>query len=236
MQPLAARHTQERLQLQLRQQLTNIVGRTFDLGERHVRARVEIEDHPVGHIRAVGMRAPGMEFQRIELHQLQQAGCVFDHQVIRIGAGLFGQFDRAHTLEAGGVVLLEETRFFGAAGAANDGQRASHDLRQQVIHHRLVVVPDIALGRADIRVDQLGRAGQRRQRSRGRCGNRRFARRRCCPRRCTFRYLGCRVFGSTCFCRTLGRRRSRPAISGIAVGQIGNAFIRTQRLERCLAQ
>lgn len=70
-----------------------------------------------------------MEFQRIELHQFQQAGCIFDNEVIRVGSGLFGQLDRAHALKAGRVVFLEKARLYRSARAADDRQRPAHDLR-----------------------------------------------------------------------------------------------------------
>lgn len=79
-------------------------------------------------LRIVDLRAPGMQFQRVHLHQLEQAGGILDVDVV-LGAALLLQRNRLDMrAQVAAFVLLEEAVATGAIGAAQQRQGAACDL------------------------------------------------------------------------------------------------------------
>ncbi len=159
-QALAPRGADERREPQGTQAFAHQARGLHHARPRHVGARVEIEDDAVRQVRGVGPRAPGMEFQRVELHQFEQTGLIAHHQVIRTRAALLVQRHHLHPIHAGRVVLLEEARPPCALRTSHHRQRTPVQLGQQPACHRTVVVEHLLFGDAAVRKDHALGMGQ----------------------------------------------------------------------------
>ena len=146
MQSLAAGAFQDGFQPFMLEALAQILRRQLDRLERHVRRRVEIEDHPVRVIDRIDRRTPGMEFDRAHLDHFQQAFLILDIEIfvflalVPEGEGLDV---RAETLAG---IALEETLAVDARGAAQQAEGPVDDLRQDKGGHAGVVFGQFALG------------------------------------------------------------------------------------------
>ena len=110
-------------------------------GEMLAQRLVEVD--AVRQLGGLRMRAPWMEFDRVELRQFEQPGLIVHHQIVRACATLFFQRHHVDALHARRMVLLEETRPARALRTTDDRQRATLDFRQQPSCHRTVIVEDL---------------------------------------------------------------------------------------------
>ena len=123
---------------------------------------VEVDDDAVGVLEIVVARAPGVDF---EDSQLGEAGEGFGRGERDVGLDLAGLLvadaDRVDAGRQGVVdVLLEEAGMAGAVGAADEGQRASGDVRQHVRGDGPVVVGELLLGEARFGVEDFVGMGE----------------------------------------------------------------------------
>ena len=125
------------------QQRSHLPGGGHHATPRHIGAGVEIEHDAVRQLGGLRMRAPWMEFDRVELRQFEQPGLIVHHQIVRACATLFFQRHHVDALHARRMVLLEETRPARALRTTDDRQRATLDFRQQPSCHRTVIVEDL---------------------------------------------------------------------------------------------
>ncbi|CAH0215285.1 hypothetical protein SRABI35_02075 [Stenotrophomonas lactitubi] len=145
MHALATRQPHEALQPGFLQPIAHITCTALHLGPAHALTRIKIEHQPVGMFGIGHCRSPGMQFQGVHLHQLQQAAFVIDIDVVLAPAFLLQRHCMHGVAQALAVVFLEEARLAHAIGTAQQRQRSSTDFRQDPARHLPVVVGNVAL-------------------------------------------------------------------------------------------
>src|SRR5262245_9904280 len=81
MQTFSARRLHETLQSEFLQEFPDLARTADDGGPGEVFGRIEIEDESIRLLELVGARPPGMNLERANLSQRDQAGHVINHDI-----------------------------------------------------------------------------------------------------------------------------------------------------------
>jgi hypothetical protein len=159
---LAARGLDEALEAEVAEPLAQLERGERDVVPAKPDVRIEVEHHQIRALGLVGVRAPGVDLERAELRERDQAGHVVDRHVLGgVALRLFDREAADRLWRAGEHVLLEEAGLAAPLGAAHQRERPVGDVRQHPVGDHREVRDELALGEALLGEQHLVEVGQR---------------------------------------------------------------------------
>src|SRR5438270_1642005 len=135
------------------QRLAHQLARLDHLRPGHVRTGIEVENDPIWLLDAIDARVPGVDLDRVHLYERDQRWERIRDQILA-ELRLLLDADAAQRLRGPHLRMPHERAVVSdGAGTAEQRQRPSREMRDDVFRDGLVIAGEVQLGEADVRED-----------------------------------------------------------------------------------